>query len=115
MKEINREAFPGIAFHHLEISDLDFSDIEVADRGERAILHNMTHSAHQAASVNKRSVELKHKVARQLDNFTGKFSDRHEEEAKEIRIVNKKLDEAWREVVDTNRALPNYLRGRHKR
>ncbi len=102
--------FPGIQFHRVDTSAIDASDRHGMATRSKAHLHNLSHSHHMTSVNTRESTEQIHALREKYDVFS---ADRSAKEARELDEAKSKEKETWKHLVDTNKALPNKLRGRH--
>lgn len=110
-RELKR-TFRGIAFHRVDIDEIDLSDREGSQLVGKALEHNLAEVLYKVTLTHAQSVEVKHRIIKMLTPKEYNVYKPSEEES-ELRKINGRVDSAWRDVIDTNLALPTNLRGRH--
>jgi len=114
VKELNKD-FHGIMSHHIDTSSIDRSTLESIKIWGRVSDHNLAETLHFTTQVLKRSIGVKHKSRRQLSELREEATGATQAEISELTEINGKLKDSWKGVIDTNRALPRNLQGRHKK
>ncbi len=110
MKEINKEAFPGIMFYRIDTSSME-DELSRA----KANIHNLSHTNYETALARKDTERQIHNVRRKIDRLIGASVNRSKREARELREAEIRINDTWQQVLDSNKALPTKLRHSHTR